>query len=294
MPDTTKVVVDTTQQTAEASQSMDLAAVYDKVLNLATEYVPKVALAILVLIIGGNIIRRVVNLAKKGLENREMEPALQTFLGDLINVVLRIVLFIAVADMVGIETTSILALFGAAGLAVGLALQGSLSNFAGGVMILLFKPFRVGDLIEAQGHFGKVLAINIFITTLESPDSKTIIIPNGPLANGDITNYSTIGHLRVDLSTGIGYGENIEKAKAAIMKVMKEHPHVLETPAPSVNVETLADSSVNLAVRPYATPADYWTVYFDITEQMKIALDEAGVEIPFPQQVVHHVNAPQS
>ncbi len=269
----------------------DMEEVIKKGTELATEYVPKLLLAIVVLIIGNWIIKRVLKLFKKGLASREMEAALKTFLGDLVRVLLYALLFISVAGMVGIETTSFVAILGAAGLAVGLALQGSLANFAGGVLILLFKPFRIGDLIEAQGYTGHVTAINIFVTTLQTPDHKQVIIPNGELANGSIVNYTSLGKLRVDLVVGISYDANIQQARDVIMEVMKNDPQVLQDPAPSVTVLELADSSVNLAVRPHATTADYWDVYFGITEKAKIALDQAGIEIPFPQRVVHQAKS---
>ncbi|MEL7533085.1 MAG: mechanosensitive ion channel domain-containing protein [Bacteroidota bacterium] len=247
----------------------------------------KILMAVVALIIGFWLVGKITGLVRNALAKREIEPSLQGFLAGLVNILLKAAVFISVASMVGIETTSFVAMLGAAGLAVGLALQGSLANFAGGVLILLFKPFKVGDLIEGQGHFGVVQDINIFVTTLESPDSKKIIIPNGPLANDSITNLSDIGHLRVDLVAGIGYGEDIKKAKDVILKVMQDDPKVMTSPAPSVNVLELADSSVNLAIRPYATVADYWDVYFGITEKVKLALNEAGIEIPFPQTVMH-------
>ena len=243
--------------------------------------------ALLVLIIGFWLIGWITRLVRKGLDRSKIDTTVSKFLGDMVNVLLKAILFITVLGIFGVETTSLIAILGAAGLAVGLALQGSLSNFAGGVLILLFKPFKVGDLVEAQGHLGHVQAISIFVTKLLTPDNKIAIIPNGPLSNGDIINYSEEGKLRVDLVAGISYNADIRKAKEVIMKVMEEDPKVLSAPAPSVNVLELADSSVNLAVRPYATPADYWDVYFGILEKTKIALDEAGIEIPFPQVVVH-------
>jgi small conductance mechanosensitive channel len=254
---------------------------------MVIEWGGKILLAVVALIIGFWIVGRITGLVRKGLASRKIEPSLQGFLSGLVNVLLKVAVFISVASMVGIETTSFVAILGAAGLAVGLALQGSLANFAGGVLILLFKPFKVGDLIEGQGHTGFVKDINIFVTTITTPDSKTVIIPNGPLANDSITNYSTLDSLRVDLVVGVGYGENLAQARKVIMEVMESDPKVLKNPAPSVNVLELGDSSVNLAVRPYATVADYWDVYFGITEKAKIALDEAGIEIPFPQRVMH-------
>ncbi|MCL4145133.1 UNVERIFIED_CONTAM: hypothetical protein GTU68_062177 [Idotea baltica] len=250
-------------------------------------------MAIITLVIGFWIIGKVSNLITKGLQARDVDVSLQKFLSSLLGMLMKVALLIAVAGQLGIATTSFVAILGAAGLAVGLALQGSLGNFAGGVLIMLFKPIKVGDLIEAQGFTGVVDAINIFVTTLNTPDNKRVIVPNGPLSNGPITNYSTIGVLRVDLVCGIGYDADIKKAKSVIMEVMKNNSKVLQDPAPSVNVLELADSSVNLAIRPFATTANYWDVYFGIQEEVKIALDGAGVEIPFPQQVVHHMNAPQ-
>lgn len=247
--------------------------------------------AILLLIVGFWLAGWVSRLVRKALHKREMSPELQSFLGSLVSVALKVAVLLAAAETAGLETTSLAVILGSAGLAIGLALQGSLANFAGGVMILLFKPFKTGDLIEAQGHLGHVKAINIFVTTIITPDNKTVIIPNGPLSNGDITNYTTDGKLRVDLVVGIGYSEDIKKARDAIMQAMLNDPKVLKEPAPSVNVLELGDSSVNLAVRPFATPEDYWDVYFGVTEAAKEALDAAGIEIPFPQRVIHQAEA---
>lgn len=247
----------------------------------------KAILAVVALIIGFWVVGRITSMVARGLRSREMDPSLQGFLSGLVNILLKAAVFISVASMVGIETTSFVAILGAAGLAVGLALQGSLSNFAGGVLILLFKPFKVGDLIQAEGFIGHVREINVFITRIETPDSKAVIIPNGPLANGNITNLTLTGHLRVDLVVGISYGADIKHARDVLLAAMHANPKVMRDPAPSVNVLELGDSSVNLAVRPYATVDDYWDVYFGVTEQSKLALDAAGIEIPFPQRVVH-------
>lgn len=260
---------------------------FDKIFAIVSEYAIPALKAIAILIIGFWIAGRVTKLVVKAIDRKGLSPELKSFLGSLVSVLFKVVVLLAAAQAVGIEVTGLIALLGAAGLAVGLALQGSLANFAGGVMILLFKPFKVGDLITAQGHTGVVQAINIFITTLLSPDNKTIIIPNGPLSNGDITNLTTDGKLRVDLVVGIGYGEDIKKAREVLMAAMESNPKVMKNPAPSVNVLELGDSSVNLAVRPWATPADYWDVYFGVTEESKEALDKVGIEIPFPQRVVH-------
>lgn len=270
---------------------MDWTKIIENFTPTVLEYAPKVALAIITIIIGFWIANKVAGLIAKGMQNRNTDPSLTGFVKDLVKILIKAIVLISAAGMVGIETTSFVAILGAAGLAVGLALQGSLANFAGGVLLLLFKPIKVGDLIEAQGYTGVVKAINVFVTTLTTPDNKTVVIPNGPLSNGSITNYTTLGKLRVDLLIGISYDADIQQARNVIMEVMKNDPKVLQDPAPSVNVNDLGDSSVNLAVRPYATVADYWDVYFGIQEKAKVALDKAGIEIPYPQQVVHHMNA---
>jgi small conductance mechanosensitive channel len=259
-------------------------------LDLVTSYGLKFLGAVLVLIVGFWIARRLSNVVRKALQQRNLSVELQGFLGGMVSVLLKVAVLLAAAETAGFNTTSLVVIFGAAGLAVGLALQGSLANFAGGVMILLFKPFKVGDLITAQGHTGNVKEINIFVTTLLTPDNKTVIIPNGPLSNGDITNFTTDGKIRVDLVIGIGYGEDIKQARETLLTAMRNTPKVLASPEPSVNVLELADNSVNLAVRPWADPADYWDVYFGVTEACKEALDNAGIDIPYPQRVIHNAN----
>lgn len=259
----------------------------DKSIELLSVYGPKVLLALIVLIVGFAIINKLVKFSGKMMDKNKVDVSLRSFLKSLINILLKALLIISAASMIGIETTSFVAIVGAAGLAVGLALQGTLANFAGGVLILIFKPYKVGDLIEAQGHLGKVKEIQIFVTILTTFENKTVIIPNGAISNGNITNYSTQGKIRVDLLMGISYGANIKKAKEVLENVLINHPKVLKEPAPFVGVESLGDSSVNLAVRPYSTVDDYWEVYFDIYEQGKIALDQNGIEIPFPQMDVH-------
>lgn len=262
----------------------------EKNIETATSFGLKLIGAVVILIIGFWIAKKISGIIRKSLAQRNLSLELQSFLGSLASILLKVAVLLAAAETVGIPTASLAVIFGAAGLAIGLALSGSLSNFAGGVMILLFKPFKTGDLITAQGHTGNVTAINIFVTTLLTPDNKTVILPNGPLSNGDVTNFTTDGKIRVDLVIGIGYGEDIKKAREVLIQAMKNTPKVMQTPAPSVNVQELADNSVNLAVRPWAEPADYWDVYFDVTEACKEALDTAGIEIPFPQRVIHNAN----
>jgi len=250
-------------------------------------YAPKVLIALIVLLIGLRIISWIGKLMNKGMEKKGTDETLRPFIISLVGWILKAMLFISVIQMVGIATTSFIAVLGAAGLAVGLALQGTLANFAGGALLLIFKPYIVGDLIEAQGHLGVVKEIQIFTTILLNPQNKTIILPNGAVSNGDITNYTREGKLRVDLTVGISYESDMKKAKEVLLGVLQGDDKVLKDPAPFVGVSELADSSVNLAVRPWSTPGNYWDVYFEITEKCKNALDAADITIPFPQVDVH-------
>jgi small conductance mechanosensitive channel len=264
---------------------MDFQKYLDVALEKLIEFSPKIVAAILILIIGLWLTKKIVRLTRKLMGTRGIDDTLQNFLGDLIGWVLKVLIFIVAISQLGVETTSFIAILGAAGLAVGLALQGSLANFAGGTLIMIFKPFKVGDLIDAQGELGVVKEIQIFVTKLISPGNKLVIIPNGVLSNGNIVNYTEEGKLRVDLTFGVGYDEDIKKTKEVLLQVMQNDAKVLKDPAPSVNVSELADSSVNFAVRPWATPENYWDVYFGITEAGKLALDKAGIEIPYPHRV---------
>lgn len=267
----------------ETLNSLDV----NKYIDLAIQYGTKILLAIVILIIGLWIVKMIVKGISKTLSKSEMDSSLKSFVLSLVGWGLKILVFITALGQLGVKTTSFVAIVGAAGLAIGMALQGSLANFAGGALILLFKPFKVGDLIEAQDATGVVKEIQIFVTKIITPDNKEVILPNGALSNGNITNYSTTGHLRVDLTVGISYSDDIEKAKTVIMDTLMSDPKVLKNPAPTVAVGELADSSVNILVRPHATVSDYWDVYFKSLQNVKIALDKAGIEIPFPQQVNH-------
>ena len=257
-------------------------------LELAKEFGPKLVTAILIYIVGSWIIKRIISATRKVMSKSKYEESLQKFLLDLISWALKIFLVILVISRLGVDVTTFAAVIAAAGLAVGLALQGSLSNFAGGVLLMIFKPYRIGDLIEAQGELGVVKEIEIFTTKLVTPENKLAIVPNGAMANGNIVNYTAEGKIRVDTVVGVGYGEDIKKTKEVLLKVLTSNPQVLEDPAPSVNVMELADSSVNFAVRPFCKPEDYWDVYFSTYENCKLALDEAGIEIPYPHQVEIH------
>ena len=259
----------------------------DTVIALAWEYGPQLLMAILVLIIGMWIVNRVVRLTSKGMEKASVEPTLARFLGSLVSVGLKALLLISVASMIGIETTSFIAILGAAGLAIGLALQGSLGNFAGGVLVLLFKPFKVGDFIDAQGVAGTVSEIQIFNTIIKTPDNKVIIVPNGAVSNGVITNFSKEATRRVDFVFGIGYGDDIKKAKEVIARLVDADERAMKDPAPTIVVSELADSSVNITCRVWVNASDYWGVFFDLTENVKLTFDAEGISIPFPQQDVH-------
>jgi len=259
----------------------------DMAYGLVVVYGLKVVMAIVVLIIGFWIIKRVVKVMGKVMESRGVNISLRGFLSSLVSILLKVMLLVSVAEMAGLETTSFVAVLAAAGLAVGLALQGTLANFAGGVMILLFKPFKVGDFIESQGHKGSVKEIHIFVTILLTPENKTVILPNAAVSNGDIVNYTTEGIIRVDMTFGISYESNIKDAKDVLMKIIENHPKVLKDPAPFVGVKELADSSVNLTARAYSKTEHYWDVYFVVVEEGKVGLDKAGIIIPFPQVDVH-------
>jgi len=230
----------------EELNNIDINKISDQAMFMVMEYGPKFLLAIITLMIGLWIIKKLVAVVTKGMNKGHTDQTLAPFVINLISWALKILLFLSVASMIGIETTSFIAIFSAATLAIGLALQGSLSNFAGGVILLIFKPYKVSDLIEAQGHLGVVKEIQIFNTILLNPQNKTIIVPNGAVAGNSIINYTTEGKLRVDLSAGISYESNIKDAKDVLMKVLQDHPKVLKDPVPFVGVSELGDSSVNL------------------------------------------------
>lgn len=250
------------------------------------DFAPKLVVALLVLWIGSLLIKGLARLLGKVLTARGVEPTLQRFLHSLVTVSLRVLLLITFIGMLGVQTTSFIAIIGAAGLAIGLALQGTLANFAGGTLILLFKPYKVGDLIEAQGHVGNVKEIQIFTTVLLTPDNKSAIIPNGAMANGNIVNFTKEGQIRVDLTFGLNYAASLPQAREVLLGVMTAHPQVMRTPAPSVNIAHLNLEGVQLAVRPYCAPEDYWTVYFGVYEQGLMALQAAGIAGPQPSMKV--------
>ena len=243
--------------------------------------------AVATLIIGLWIVNMIVSRAGKMMEKSNVDESLVPFLKSLLNMGLKIMIVITAASVASIEMTSFVAILGAAGLAVGLAMQGTLQNFAGGVIILLLKPFKVGDVIDATGYVGSVKSIQIFHTIMLTPDNKTIIIPNGNLANSSMTNYSTMPTRRLDFSFGIGYGDDFQKAKSIIMGLIEADARVMKDPAPFVRVGELADSSVNITTRVWVAGADYWAVHFDMLENVKTKFDAESINIPYPQMDVH-------
>lgn len=267
--------------TAEASKYTQMA------IDIIMTWGPKVIAAIVTLLIGLWIIGIITRGIAKTMQKRDVDPSLRPFLKSLISTVLKVMLFISVIGMVGIEATSFVAVLGAAGLAVGLALQGTLQNFAGGVIILLIKPFKVGDWIDTPNHSGTVHAIQIFHTILKTPDNKTIIIPNGPLANSSLTNYSTEPRRRLDLTVGVGYGDSTEKTRETLMELINADERILKDPEPFIVVAELADSSVNFTVRLWVEAGDYWPLKFDMNERIYNKFNEVGLNIPFPQMDVH-------
>ena len=259
----------------------------DRIWELLTLYGLKMIAAIVILVVGRWVAKIIKNILKKVMRNRKTDETIVSFVSSLSYYVLLTVFVLAALSQVGVQTTSFVAIIGAAGLAIGLALQGSLANFAAGFLMILFKPFKVGDYIEGAGTGGTVEKIQIFTTQMKTPDNKTVIIPNAALTSGNIVNYSTKGTRRVDMVFGIGYDDDIDKAKQILEGVIGADTRVLKDPAPVIALSELADSSVNFVVRPWVNSGDYWSVYFEVTEKVKKRFDEEGISIPFPQRDVH-------
>lgn len=247
----------------------------------------KIALALVIFYVGRMVVGIVVSSIKKLLDARGMDEILVSFLTSIIRWVLLLFVVIAALSQLGINTTSLVALLGAAGLAIGLSLQSSLSNFASGVMLIIFRPFSKGDFVEAGGATGVVQSISIFTTTLTTPDNKVVIVPNGAILGNNITNFSAKDTRRVDMVFGISYDDDIRKAKQILEDIIAADDRVLDEPAPVIALSELADSSVNFIVRPWTRSADYWALLWDTTETVKLKFDEAGVSIPYPQMDVH-------
>mgnify|MGYP001817322652 CR=1 FL=1 len=255
--------------------------------DLAVTIGIRLFLVLLIYIVGRWLARMSQRILEKMLRKREVDEVLVDFLGSVVNIAVTVVAVIAALDQLGISPASLLAVVGAASLAVGLALKDSLSNFAAGVMLVLFRPFTKGDFVDAGGESGTVDEVYLNSTRLVTPDNKLIMVPNSQIWNGSITNYSAKDTRRVDLVIGVGYDDDLKTAHDVIMGVLKSHDKVLEDPAPAVIVSNLGDSSVDFNVRPWVNNSDYWGVYSDVLHQAKLALDEAGVSIPYPQSDVH-------
>jgi len=247
-----------------------------------------IAMALAIFIIGKMIVNTLSSILRKVLAKSKMDDILINFVSSIFKTILLLFVVIAALDQLGVDTTSLIALLGAAGLAIGLALQSSLQNFASGVMLIVFRPFKAGDFVEVAGTSGVVETINIFSSTLRTGDNREIIIPNGSIYGGTITNYSARERRRVDMVFGIGYDDDLKKAKQMLQDIVTADERVLADPAPVIAVSELADSSVNFVVRPWVKTADYWKVLWDLTEEVKMKFDEAGISIPYPQMDIHH------
>ncbi|MEZ8608976.1 MULTISPECIES: small-conductance mechanosensitive channel MscS [Vibrio] len=255
--------------------------------DLFIQYGVNIISALIILFIGNLIVKAVANSVSKVLQKKKMDQAVVEFVHGLVRYLLFVIVLIAALGRLGVQTASVVAVIGAAGLAVGLALQGSLSNFAAGVLIVAFRPFKSGDYVEIGGVAGSVDSIQIFQTVLTTPDNKMVVVPNGSVIGSPITNYSRHATRRIDLMIGVSYNADLQKAKALLTKICESDERVLKEPGVQVGVHTLADSSVNFVVRPWVSTADYWNVYFDLMQAIKEGLDNEGIEIPFPQMDVH-------
>ncbi len=266
---------------------MNFEVILQNISDIAAEYGFRIFGAIAILVLGRLGVSIIAAITNKLLLKSKVDETLTKFITSVTRIALMIFVVIAALNSLGFQTTSIVAVIGAAGLAVGFALQGSLANFAAGVMIMIFRPFKKGDYVEAGGSAGSIEAIHIFNTIMRTPDNKLIIIPNGGITSGNIVNYSAEETRRIDMEFGIGYGDDIKRAKEILTRILNEDNRILKDPAPTVAVKELGESSVNFAVRPWVKTSDYWDVFFDLTEKVKLTFDREGISIPFPQQDVH-------
>jgi len=255
--------------------------------SLIGQWIVNILIAIAIVVIGRIVVKWLVKVIRKLMVRADLDPILVNFAGSIANAVLMLFVLIAALDQVGVDTTSFIAIIGAAGLAVGLALQGSLQNFAAGVMMIVFRPFKLGDFIEAGGVVGVVEQISVFSTTLKTGDNREIIVPNGQIYAGAITNFSARDTRRIDMVFGIGYDDDMLKAKKIMEDILAKHELILDEPAPAVAIAELADSSVNFNVRPWVNSGDYWAVRSELLEQVKLSFDQEGISIPYPQIDIH-------
>lgn len=265
----------------------DWAGLLEKIQSLGLEFGGRALIAVAIFYVGRTIARMIAQGLRKLMVAQQVDKILESFVSNLVYWVLMTFVVIAAINQVGVQTTSLIAVMGAAGLAVGLALQGSLANFAAGVLIVLFRPYRVGDFVEAAGIAGAVVQVQILTTILKTGDNKEIVVPNGQIMGSIITNYSSNETRRVDLTIGVSYGDDIDKVRSTIRELVDADERILKDPECLIAVSALADSSVNFAVRPWVKTADYWAVYFGLTEAIKKRFDQEGISFPFPQREVH-------
>lgn len=277
-------------QSLELASLIDLEKIQEIMTTTGLELGITIAKAIAVFVIGRFIARLIMRAASRLADNVDLDPLLERFMLNILNILLTVFVIIAALTMLGFEMTSVVAVLGAAGLAVGLALQGSLSNFASGVLIVFFKPYRVGDFIEGGGVAGTVDEVTIFNTILTSPDNRRIVVPNASITSSAIVNYSIMETRRIDLTIGVGYNDDLKQAEAVLRRIVDADDRILKDPATTIAVAELADSSVNFVVRPWVKTSDYWPVHFDLMREIKLGLDEAGISIPFPQREVTVIN----
>ncbi|MGL5708208.1 MAG: mechanosensitive ion channel domain-containing protein [Aeromonas sp.] len=255
--------------------------------GLLIEYAVNIAAALLTLLVGYIAANLISSGVVKVMKSRKLDTTITEFVGSILKYAILVFVVIAALGRVGVQTASFVAIIGAAGLAIGLALQGSLSNFAAGFLLIIFRPIKAGEFIEVAGTAGVVQSVQLFTTTLTSGDNKMVVVPNSAILNGTIVNYSRMETRRVDMTFGIGYGSDLRKAKQILERLVSEEPRILKDPAATIAVAALADSSVNIVVRPWVKTADYWGVWFDFHEKVKLTFDAEGIEIPFPQMVMH-------
>ena len=260
---------------------------WNQVSELLSSFGLSLFIALTILIVGRQVVKIVIKVISSALERSNTEDTVRIFVTNLLNTLLMIVVFIAAINQLGIQTTSIIAVLGAAGLAIGLALQGSLSNFAAGILIVIYRPYKVGDYIQADNHLGTVDDIQIFSTVLKTPDNKLVIVPNGSIMNGSIVNFSNQDKRRVDIIASCSYEDDIDKVKSVLADILSKDDRILSEPEPRIAVSELADSSVNLIVRPWVKNSDYINVYYSLLEEIKKRFDKEGISIPYPQSDVH-------
>ena len=277
------------KEVIQAAKNGEMDQLIQQAITMGMQAGKSILLAIVIAVVGRYAIKFINKVVARMLERRNVEPTVQSFLKSFINILLVILLIITVIGTLGVNTTSLAALLASAGLAVGMALSGNMQNLAGGLILLFFKPYKVGDFIEAQGVSGTVKAIQIFHTILTTPDNKVLFIPNGPLSSGTVINYSRNEIRRVDFTISVEYGTDVEQVKSVTLDLMKSDSRILEEPAPFIAVKEMASSSVDFTLRVWTNAADYWNVFFDTNERIYAEYNKQGIKFPFPQLQIHQV-----